>query len=396
MRILVALAVVKLLHQPGGRVADDEGHGLAELCERVLFRGLIGHIQRVGLGREGHVDHRVRQVHRALGHADEVARLIGRDRDLKRAGVRHAHILAGKAGDAPRDIERVLARLEHAREPVDRSVRIRVAHGFVQGGDQVVVLLAGLVVQQRFFGDALLERIARDRDRAAVCIPVEHDHFERGQRSARVPVCEVCDRLEHIGFDLDFLPAEAARVGERAGEQGSELVRRQRVQHEHLAARQQRTVDLERRVLGRRADQDDAPFLDKGQEGVLLGLVEAVDLIHEHDRALAEAAVVLRLLHDLPDLLDAAGDGGKVDERGLGAVGDDAGERGLAHAGRAPEDHGADAVALDQAAQHLALAQQVGLAGEFLKRLRAQPRRERAGVVPAEQGLLFHHARLLW
>ena len=124
MRILVALAVVKLLHQTGGRVADDEGHGLAELCQRVLFRGLIGHIQRVGLGREGHVDHRVRQVHRALGHADEVARLIGCDRDLERAGVRHAHILAGEAGDAPRDIERVLARLEHAREPVDRSVRI--------------------------------------------------------------------------------------------------------------------------------------------------------------------------------------------------------------------------------------------------------------------------------
>ena len=119
-----------------------------------------------------------------------------------------------------------------------------------------------------------------------------------------------------------------------------------------------------------------------------------MDLVHEHDRALAEAAVVLRLLHDLLDLLDAAGDGGKVDERRPGLVRDDARERGLAHAGRPPEDHGGDLVVLDQAAQHLARPEQMGLADKFRKRLWAQPRRERAGAVPAEQGLLFHCTHL--
>jgi putative ATPase len=38
-----------------------------------------------------------------------------------------------------------------------------------------------------------------------------------------------------------------------------------------LAPRQQRPVQLEARVLGRGADQGDDPFLDEGQEAVLLG-----------------------------------------------------------------------------------------------------------------------------
>jgi hypothetical protein len=43
-----------------------------------------------------------------------------------------------------------------------------------------------------------------------------------------------------------------------------------------------------------------------GQKGVLLTLVEAVDLVHEEDGALAAPGVVrLGLCHDLADLLDA-------------------------------------------------------------------------------------------
>jgi hypothetical protein len=65
---------------------------------------------------------------------------------------------------------------------------------------------------------------------------------------------------------------------------------RQRLQHEHLRAREQRRVHLERRVLGGGADQHDVAGLDARQERVLLRLVEAVDLVDEDDRAAAGAA----------------------------------------------------------------------------------------------------------
>jgi hypothetical protein len=44
-------------------------------------------------------------------------------------------------------------------------------------------------------------------------------------------------------------------------------------------------VELEGRVLGRRADQRDGAVLDVGEEAVLLRAVEAVDLVHEQQRA---------------------------------------------------------------------------------------------------------------
>ncbi len=50
-------------------------------------------------------------------------------------------------------------------------------------------------------------------------------------------------------------------------------------------AREQRADDLERRVLGRGADQRDGAVLDERQDRVLLGLVEAMDLVDEQHGA---------------------------------------------------------------------------------------------------------------
>ncbi len=67
-------------------------------------------------------------------------------------------------------------------------------------------------------------------------------------------------------------------------EQGGDLLLVERVQDHRLAAGEQRGVDLEGGVLGRRADQGDGAVLDGRQEGVLLALVEAVDLVDEQER----------------------------------------------------------------------------------------------------------------
>ena len=84
----------------------------------------------------------------------------------------------------------------------------------------------------------------------------------------------------------------------------------ERLQHEHAAARQQRPGELEARVLGGRADQGDDPVLDPREEGILLGSVEAVDLVTEEDRAPPLVLEPLfRCLDDLAHPCDALGDG---------------------------------------------------------------------------------------
>ena len=71
-------------------------------------------------------------------------------------------------------------------------------------------------------------------------------------------------------------------------------------QHQHLAARQQRAVDLERRILGGGADEEHRAVFHVGKEGVLLALVKAVNLVDEKQRALARRRYLLRIGKGLP------------------------------------------------------------------------------------------------
>ena len=61
----------------------------------------------------------------------------------------------------------------------------------------------------------------------------------------------------------------------------------ERLEDVDAAAREQRGDEFEGRILGGGADQADVAALDVGQEGVLLRLVEAMDLVDEDDGARA-------------------------------------------------------------------------------------------------------------
>ena len=74
---------------------------------------------------------------------------------------------------------------------------------------------------------------------------------------------------------------------------GRNVLVRQGIEAPDAHPRKQRGVHLEVRVLGRRADQRHQPLLDRGQQRVLLSLVEAVDLVEEEDRRLARSSAAL-------------------------------------------------------------------------------------------------------
>ena len=125
-------------------------------------------------------------------------------------------------------------------------------------------------------------------------------------------------------------------------------------------------------------------FSTAGQQRVLLGLAEAVDLVEEEDGLLAVAAGgAAGALDDGPDLLDARGDRGELDEALVGGLADHVRQGRLAGAGRAPEDHrrragGAAAALADEAAQRRARLQQMLLADDLVEGARAHPDSEGA------------------
>ncbi len=119
---------------------------------------------------------------------------------------------------------RVFAGLQHAAQPVERGVGVGVADGFVQRGDEVVVLLALLVVEQ----DALLEGLGGD---------VSGDACRRGARGefggdfeGVEGVAGVAAGVGGDGLEGAFVGGEVLRcaqaalgVGEGALQEGEDL-----------------------------------------------------------------------------------------------------------------------------------------------------------------------------
>ena len=113
------------------------------------------------------------------------------------------------------------------------------------------------------------------------------------------------------------------------------------------------------------------------QKCILLGLVESMNLIDEHDCTASQPAGSFRSGHDLLDLLDAGHDGTERDECGLCDPCDDVGQRGLSHPRRSPQDHGRNLVALDRRPQRFAGIEQMALPEDLVQRLRPHAIRKR-------------------
>ena len=102
-----------------------------------------------------------------------------------------------------------------------------------------------------------------------------------------------------------------------------------------------------------------------------------MDLIQEEDGAAAfELEALGGFVHDLADALDAHGRRVLAHELALGVRGNELGERGLASAGRAVQDHARHGTGVEHAPQQLAGAQDVLLAGELSDGARAHACRE--------------------
>ena len=157
-------------------------------------------------------------------------------------------------------------------------------------------------------------------------------------------------------------------------EDRDDVVGAERLEDVDLRAREQRGVDLERRVLGGRADEHDRAALDVRQERVLLRLVEAVDLVDEQDGPSAGLTpAMVGGGDDVLDFANAGRDGAERDEVRPRDRREQAGHGGLAGARRAPEDQRMEQSLFEGAPQRLAWPDEMRLADELVERARPNP-----------------------
>ena len=252
---------------------------------------LVRRVDGVALRRGGEVDRRLRERGVPLGHADEVHGLLGghgdrerlRDRRCRRPRRRSARGGARRrAGPRrPRASAPASRRPRRGRSCASTCAAPRSGCSAPRPPCRRAARGAGSPAATRGDVDAPHAVAA-----AAPPATAQLEHVERG---ARVAVGEARDRVERVRRRRRRPRAPRPRSASASArrEDADDVRRRRAAQHEHLRAREERRVHLERRVLGRRADQDDVARLDVRQERVLLRLVEAVDLVDEEDRAAA-------------------------------------------------------------------------------------------------------------
>ena len=162
MRIEVVPTVAEFLHEFRRRVSNMEWHGILGKIPHVGGCPAVTGVNGVALLRKGEVDARLGKGQIALRGAEEVEGLHGGNRYDEGLRVCVAHILGSKAGHAPRDVERVLPRLHHPREPVEGRIGIGAPHALVEGAYEIVMHLPFLVVDKHPFLVGFLHHLVVD------------------------------------------------------------------------------------------------------------------------------------------------------------------------------------------------------------------------------------------
>src|SRR5690606_19802338 len=209
-------------------------------------------------------------------------------------------------------------------------------------------------------------------------------NFQQGQATSHIAIGRTGDLHQCLVGDLQRLPAQPAlRVVQRATQGERNIVRRHRVHHVHPAPRQQRRIELERRVLGGGANKQDRAALDMWQERILLGLVEPVHLLHEQHRAAAFGEALCGFRQYLAHFRQPGQHRRYRPKLGVGVLRQQQRERGFAATRRPPQNHRMRLAGLHGAAQCRLGCQQPALADHLVERRRPHPfgqRSQSAGV----------------
>ena len=258
---------------------------------------------------------------------------------------------------------------------MQRRVRVAAPEGLHQGGGHVIHGVSALVIAH---GAALghLLGVGDGEDQG----PVLHlggliEQLHRVHGLPHVPTAGVGNVVGH-----SLLPPQGERAllphqtqGPLHG--GADLIGGDGLELKDRAPAEEGGVDVEIGVLRGGGDEGDGPVLHKLQEGLLLLLVEVLDLVQVQQHA-AGGHHGPHIPDDVLDVLEGGGGGVELVEGAVGPLGNDVGDGGLPGTGGAVEDHVGVGPLLNEPAQQGVGAQQMLLTHDLVDGLRADTIRQ--------------------
>ena len=188
---------------------------------------------------------------------------------------------------------------------------------------------------------------------------------------SRVPAAGGGDVVEHTLLRPDPGAVFLLQEVKHAVEVFAHVGRGEGAELEHCASAEDGVEHAEIRVLRGGGDEGDAAVFDEIEEGLLLLLVEVLDLVQIEQHALRREEGI-ELVDDGLYIRDAGGGGVQAAQRPVRPLGDDPRDGGLARAGGSVEDHIGYASAVRDAAQHTVRAEDMLLPGYIVEGLGPQ------------------------
>src|SRR5690606_8121466 len=157
-----------------------------------------------------------------------------------------ADVFGREYKQSTRDEGWVFAAFDHAGEPIDRCVGVASADGFDEGGDDIVVLFAGFIIE----GHILLHLLKYKRvgDGLFLRMGGVHDELKHVEQFAGVSAGKA--KQGFVFFDLYGMFLKIAVPGDGLFEDSGEFLLGEVFQYVYLTPRKQRGDDFEGGVFG--------------------------------------------------------------------------------------------------------------------------------------------------
>ena len=183
------------------------------------------------------------------------------------------------------------------------GVRVGAADGLHEGGQIVIVIVAGFVIAHGRALRDLLRVLHGERDDAVHRPRGGIEELDGVERLADIAAAGLGDMARHAGLGDDGHAVARLEKVQRPVHRPLRLRLLHRLELKDRGARQDRIVDVEIRVFRRGGDESDLAVFDVFEQGLLLFFVEILDLVEVQEHPVRrEEGIELGV-----DLLDVGG-----------------------------------------------------------------------------------------
>ena len=206
-------------------------------------------------------------------------------------------------------------------------------------------------------------------DAPRVRVGALHRQLQGAQGPAGVSPGHARQVVQGLSGNLGFTrPQPPVFIPQSPPQDSADVCLGERLEDEDPGPGQERPDNLEIGVFGGGPHQGDQPFLHVRQQGVLLGLVEPVDLVDQDHGAGPLALVAPGFLHHPPQVGHPGHHRAQADKVAVEDRGHNPGQGSLAAPRGAPEDHGGkEPAGLEGPPQQTSGAHQVRLAHKLIQ-----------------------------